>query len=172
MIIPPFSITGIQHKHFRDGVDIDVTYTRNVTHITHINTVQFTYNSSTLELNYNCAYVTLLNNEGSVEVGGKIIKVVPRVGQIITELENTLIDDKINERILAGELPSLTDIESSIDIGTAESIDIGTADGGHRTITQADFSTRAVTTFHVEQSATKEPAPKRQRTRWELLELD
>ena len=164
MIVPQFSITGLQHKHFSDGVDIEVTYTRNGTHITHINSVRFAYNFSTLEQDYNCEYVTFLNNEGGVVVGGKRIELVPRVGQMITELEKTLIDDEINERILAGELPSLTDIESLIDIGTA--------DGGHRTITTTDFPTRAVTTFHVEQSATKEPAPKRQRTRWELLELD
>lgn len=166
MIIPPFSITGLQHKHFRDGVDIEVTYTRSGSHhITHINSVRFAYNFSTLEQNYNCTYVTFLNNEGSVVVGGKRIELVPRVRQMMDELEIELITD--------------IELSSVIDVGLADTIDNGRLEAIEselgftlpRPHKISDLINPDETNFDTMENIEKE-APKRQRTRWELLELD
>ena len=156
MIIPPYSITGLRHKHFDDGVDIEVTYTRNNSHVTHINSIRYSYNLEYMEVDYNNRYVDFINSHPKVRISKNMIDVAPRVRQMMNEVESELRLDRLS---------SLTDIESSIDIGIA--------DGGPRTVTAADFNTEPVTIVRtLPETYTGEPVPKRQRTRWELLELD
>ena len=88
MIVPQFSITGLQHKHFSDGVDIDVTYTRNGTHITHINSVRYNYNLEDMEIDYNCSYIDFINIHPKVRISKNMIDVGPRVRQMMDELES------------------------------------------------------------------------------------
>lgn len=156
-----FPITGMQYKHFDDGVDIAVEYIRNNSNIRIIKTIRYYYNLESMEVDYNCSYIDFIHSHPKVRISKNMIDVAPRVRQMMDELESELRS--------VDRLPSLTDIESSIDIG----YDDITADEGHIFINASDFTARAITTIQIEsESSIEKPAPKRQRTRWELLELD
>lgn len=138
----PFSITGIEFKHFDDGLGILVCYIRLDSTIIHINSVHFTYNSHTVEQMYDCSYDHFQNFVGRTLINGKGFDGFTRVKEMIRDVER--------------ELRSV----NSEDILT-ESIDAINCDG-----------TINLQAIGIKSQTIKPPAPMRQRTRWELLELD
>lgn len=164
-----FPITGMQHKHFDDEVDIFVYYTRLDTNIRMINSVRFAYNYDTLEQKYNHTYGLFLNIPRTVVVGGKHIDVVSRVRETMSDVENELrsvdIDDIWTGRSLVdtdgGILPTHTVVQTD---EHPISANINILDDTGNLLAEIPISSI--------NTATKPPAPKRQRTRWELLELD
>lgn len=169
MKIPLFSITGMQHKRFDDGVDIFVHYTRLDTNIRMINSVRFAYNYSILEQKYDNTYNLFLSISRTVVVGGKHIDVVPRVremmGEVELELRSMGTDDMGTGRSLVdannGIIPAHTAVQTD-EHPTSANINILDDTGN----LLAEIPISSVNT------TIKPPAPKRKRTRWELLELD
>ena len=166
-----YPITGMQHKRFDDGVDIFVHYTRLDKNIRMINSVCFTYNYCILEQKYDNTYGFFLNIPRTVIIGEKLIDVVARVRETIedveSELESVSTDDRMAERLLTdtnGEIvPTHTAVQTD-DHPTSISINSLSAINYDGTINLEAIGTKA--------QPIRPPAPKRKRTRWELLELD
>ena len=153
-----FPITGMKHKSFDDGVDIAVEYTRNDSNIIIINIIRYYYNFNTMQIDYNCSYVDFVHSlNPKVHMGDKVIDVAPRVRQMMDELENELIGSAIDSN-LGLTIPRPNRIRVADAINLDGSINLQ-AIGNDENQTSTETSI-------------KESTPKRQRTRWELLELD
>ena len=172
MKLTPFSITGIHHKHFDDGVDMDVYYTRLDMNITHINSVHLTYNQNQLEYNFNCLYSDFLDMSGNVVVANKEINITSRVREMMGDVDHELRSVDTDSRLIG---------RSSVD-ANGEILPTHTAiqTDEHSTSAQINTLSHAINydgTINLEAIGNKAqpirpPAPKRKRTRWELLELD
>ena len=164
-----YPITGMKHKRFDDGVDIFVHYTRLDTNIRMINSVRFAYNYSTLEQKYDNTYGFFLNIPRTVVVGGKRINIVPRIREMMEDMELELGSVDTNEREIGRSLID-TDggiLPTHIVVQTDEhstSANINILDDTGNILAEIPISSVNTTT--------KPLAPKRKRTRWELLELD
>jgi len=99
-----FPILGKQFKHFDDGVDIAVDYTRHGLNITYINSVRYSYNLEYVEVDYYCSYTDFINSHPKVRISRNMIDVEPRVRQMMEEVESEL--RSADERILP-PLPSI-----------------------------------------------------------------
>lgn len=163
MTIPPFSIIGLQHKHFSDGVDIEVTYTRNGTHITHINSVRYNYNLESMEIDYNCSYIDFINIHPKVRISKNMIDVGPRVRQMMDEIESELRSELRSAR---DEQDRLEAIESELGFTIPRPNRIGVADAINL---DGSINLQAI---GKKLELNPPPAPIRKLTRWELLELD
>ena len=164
-----FPITGTQHHLFSDGVQMVVSYTRIDSIVTIINIVNFACNFSTLKQRYDCKYNSFLNTPCTVVVGGHEIDVVPRVRQMMDELESELRlaeeqDAQTDSPRSPDRSPPLTATASVIDIGLADAINL---DGSINLQAIGNDENQTST-----ETSIKGSTPKRQRTRWELLELD
>jgi hypothetical protein len=70
-MVESYPINGQQYKHFDDGVGIIVNYIRHGTHITHINSVLYSYNLEYMEVDYNCCYIDFIHSHPKVRISKK-----------------------------------------------------------------------------------------------------
>ena len=166
---PP--ITGHQHKRFDDEVAIGVYYTRHGSNITHINWVEFEYKYKTTRIDYDCIYDEILRIAPVVDVGNgdMWINAGSRVRWMMGEVESELRlaeeqDAQTDSPRSPDRSPPLTATASVIDIGLADAINL---DGSINLQAIGNDENQTST-----ETSIKGSTPKRQRTRWELLELD
>lgn len=172
MNLAPFSITGMKFKHFDDGLGILVCYTRLDSTIIHINSVHFTYNSRTVEQMYDCSYDHFQNFVGRTLINGKGFDGFTRVKEMMGDIEREL--RSVNSEGILAESVDAINYDGTINL---QAIGIGTYKDEHSTSAHLRIVDSIGTELmdellHSTNLSIKLPAPKRQRTRWELLELD
>ena len=153
-----FSVRGMQCKHFDDGVEIAVDYTRHNLNVTHINSIRYSYNLEYMEVNYNCRYIDFIHSNPKICISKNMVDVAPRVRQMMDQVESEL--KSVVDAIIGQEEPISANITVLDDNGRSL-VDAINYDG-----------TINLEAIGVKTQTSKPPAPKRQRTRWELLELD
>lgn len=158
-----FPIVGKQYKHFDDGVDIAVDYTRHDLNVTHINSVRYSYNLEYMDIDYDCSYTDFIHSHPKVRISKNMIDVGPRVRQMMDELESELRSELRSAR---DEQDRLEAIESELGFTIPRPNRIGVADAINL---DGSINLQAI---GIKSEPNPPPAPIRKLTRWELLELD